>query len=566
MNKITDPELYRQWVRRFATLSPSDRAAIKAHIASFRQRPLVSVIPLGGKVDDPAFAALSGQLYSHWELLVAAPSGGRDKRIVQLARSGPGGIGAWFNEALAHASGAFIVPLPTGLRLAEEALYEFVHGFKAAPAPLLVFADEDEIDANGQRSRPYFKSDFDRELMLGRNQVGHVAAYDTKLLRSIGEVGAGLRSEEALLYELALCASRGVTVERIQHVPSVVGHLAERAGPFDSTDGEITQLLANHLTATGERGARILRTSQGWHVVRRELPAPEPLVSVIIPTRDRPELFEVAALGVLERTDYRNVEVLIVDNGSTEPESFEAFDRLSRDPRVTILKYAGPFNYSAINNFAADRARGEILLLLNNDTDPIGANWLGDMIALAIRPEVGAVGAKLFFANGKIQHAGIVFGPSKRITHQFFEAERYDPGPGGELILQRTVSAVTAACLAIRKAVYLEVGGLDEVNLSVALNDIDLCLRLGDFGYSILYCPTAQLFHFESASRGSDVTPEKKARLDKEQAYMERTWVSFLDSDVHCTPNIEFSFGSAKLAGPPFRTVSWKVTGTRRRT
>ena len=290
------------------------------------------------------------------------------------------------------------------------------------------------------------------------------------------------------------------------------------------------------------------------------IPAPEPLVSVIITTRDRADLLSQCSDGVLYRTEYSNLELLIVDNDSVETNTFTLLDRLAHsDSRVRVLHHPGPFNYSALNNAAAREARGEVLLLLNNDIDVIDSGWLRELVSQAIRPDVGLVGAMLLYPNEQVQHAGIVLGPEGRATHLYRLASRNDPGYFGQLRLPRTLSAVTGACAAIRRAVFFEVGGFDEVNLPVTFNDVDLCLRLGAYGYRVVWTPFAELFHLESASRGLDFTdPVKSERFQRELQHMRNTWGSLMESaDPFHNPNLLFAGDYFEIPSLPRREKPW---------
>jgi len=291
------------------------------------------------------------------------------------------------------------------------------------------------------------------------------------------------------------------------------------------------------------------------------LPEETPSVSVIIPTRDRADLLARCVEGVLHRTDYSNLEVLIADNGSIEPSTLNLFDRLKREEsRVRILYHPGPFNYSALNNAAAREALGEVLLLLNNDIDVIEPGWLRELVSHAVRPDVGVVGAKLLYANEKVQHGGVVLGPNGRADHLHRLADRNDPGYRGQLALPRTLSVVTGACAAIRRAVFFEVGGLDEVNLPVTFNDVDLCLRVGDYGYRVVWTPFAELFHLESASRGLDVADiAKLKRSRREWHHVRRTWQSVMESsDPFHNPNLLLYPACFEIPHSTRREKPWK--------
>jgi GT2 family glycosyltransferase len=280
---------------------------------------------------------------------------------------------------------------------------------------------------------------------------------------------------------------------------------------------------------------------------------------VIVPTRDRAELLVQCAEGVLERTSYAPLELLIVDNGSVQPQTHALFDRLRQDRRVRILHAPGPFNFSALNNLGAAEARGAVLVLLNNDISITRSDWLDAMVAQAVRPKVGAVGARLLYPDGRVQHAGVALGVGGVAGHVLYGAAGGDPGYYRHLVTPRNVSAVTAACLAIRKAVYDEVGGLDAENLAVAFNDVDLCLKLRAIGYDIVWTPHAELIHHESASRGSDVAPETAERFRREVGTMRERWGALLDVDPFYGTVFDKRFSDYRLGEPTSQRAPWKV-------
>jgi GT2 family glycosyltransferase len=288
--------------------------------------------------------------------------------------------------------------------------------------------------------------------------------------------------------------------------------------------------------------------------VRWPLPDPPPLVSVLIPTRDRAELLGPCVAGLLGATAYPALEVLVVDNGSERAETFALFESWKGDARVQVLPAPGPFNYARLNNQAAAAARGDILLLLNNDTEVTEPGWLAEMVSLALRPEVGAVGARLLYPDGTLQHAGVVlgFGWPRGVAGHVYLAEPGDHlGERAMLGAVRGVSAVTAACLAVRREAYLAVGGMDEESLAVAFNDVDFCLKLGARGLRNLWTPFATLLHKESASRGRDLDMAKAARLEREVAVMRARWGALLDEDPHWNPNLSLLSGGRDLAAEP---------------
>ena len=300
-----------------------------------------------------------------------------------------------------------------------------------------------------------------------------------------------------------------------------------------------------------------------WNRVTWPLPNPAPRVTLIIPTRDKPSLLARSTAGILHRTDYPDIELLIVNNDSRDPEALALLDKLAGDRRVKVLPNPGPFNYAALNNGAVQEATGEVVVLVNSDIAVIDGGWLREMVSLALRPDVGAVGAKLLYGDGTVQHAGVVLGVGAPGVAGHFGhfAAANDGGYVGQLILTRELSAVTGACLALRKEVYEAVGGMDEDNLPVSYNDVDLCLRIREHGLRVVWTPFAELYHLEGGSRGFDETPEKMARAKREADYMRRRWAPVLDADSFYNPNFDLKDHSFDLAHPPRREKPWRRAG-----
>ena len=265
------------------------------------------------------------------------------------------------------------------------------------------------------------------------------------------------------------------------------------------------------------------------------LPVEQPLVSVLIPTRDRADLLRNCISGLLHRTDYARIEVLVLDNDSALPETFELFTELAAEPRVRIVATPGPFNFSRINNLGAAEARGEILLFLNNDIEVIDSDWLDDLVANALRPDVGAVGARLLYGDRRVQHAGVVLQHGLAM-HIFRTGGEHEPGYDAQMAGTRTYSAVTAACLAVRRTVFERIGGFDQDNLRVAFQDIDLCLKIDERGYRNLCTPYVPLLHLEGASRGLAGDPEKIAREHREFRCLRQRWSDRFASDPFSHP------------------------------
>jgi O-antigen biosynthesis protein len=574
---------YSLWVAKYDTISDTDRGMIRAHISTLPYRPLISVtiaVDTTSAVGlDKSFESVISQLYPYWELCLALDNPTEplvkpfllsartlDPRI-KLVRSGSARGSESTNAALNATSGEFVTFLRPGDILAEHALYEVVIALGGNRQSDVVYTDTDCLDSEGKRTDPWFKPGWDPDLLLGQDYLSAFAVYRRDLVEGVGWLRSGF--EGAKLYDLALRVTRATTPDRIIHVPAILIHCREaKETGHSKSAAELPVAEANgravrdHLNSQGDWDALVEPVPQIPAAVRVVWPLPplEPCVSVIIPTRDLTDLLAECIDGVLHRTDYANLELLIVDNGSVEPDTLRLFDRLaSEETRVRILRYPGLFNYSALNNAAAREATGDVLLLLNNDTSVIDSGWLRELVSQVLRPDVGMVGAKLLYANQQVQHGGVVLGPHGSVAHVHRLVERNDPGYRYQLALTRTLSAVTAACVAIRAAVFFEIGGFDEVNLPVAFNDVDLCLRLGDYGYRVVWTPFAELFHLESASRGKeDVNLATSERILGEMKHLKKSWGSLLEfADPFHNPNLLFHPNYFEMPTPPRRTKPW---------
>lgn len=568
MHSYRGRDQYSKWVKLNDTRSAEDRASIRALIPKLRRKPTFSFIFLAvtnGKCNiDPAVDSLIRQLYPHWEAWLpflgdVHPNG--DERLRQSVLHDDLSIG--FNAALADATGDFVVPLPTDVVLPDHALFELAVAINEAPDAAILYTDEDRLDATGSRCSPRLKTGWDPDLTLCRDALGLLVAFDRRELRRTG----GMPSVPPLAalgnYALSLHVSAAISSTRVRHVPAILCHrtLDPDVAPVWNAE-QAREVLRAHLACIGDDSSVMpCPLAPQWSRLVRPLPLQLPLVSVLVPTRDRADLLVRCVTSLLTGTNYSNLELLIIDNGSSEPESVNLLQRLSGDPRVQILHRPGPFNFSALNNDAARHARGEILVLLNSDTEALHPDWLREMVSHALRPDVGAVGARLLYPDRRVQHAGVVLDGQRGVpvVHQLRLSAASDPGPDGELALVRNVSAVTGACLAIRRSVFLEIGGLDEENLPVGYNDIDLCMRVGDHGYRVLVTPFAELLHLESATRGDDgEDAEKRLRDQRETAWFRATWGSMLTEDPFHNPNLLYGWEGTGLAFPPRRMPVWK--------
>ncbi|MBV8157590.1 MAG: glycosyltransferase family 2 protein, partial [Dyella sp.] len=372
-------------------------------------------------------------------------------------------------------------------------------------------------------------------------------------------------------WDLALRCAEHLRADQIGHVAQVLYHWRAVQGSTAQGVGEKSyahvaglRAVREHFERTGKSGASVMEIDGhlGMFRVRHMLPQVLPLVSIIIPTRDRVELVRQCVDSILSLTTYPNYEVIIVDNQSGERATLEYFSEVVTDVRVRVLPHARPFNYSEINNEAVAQSRGELICLLNNDIEVITEDWLEELVSHAVRPEVGAVGAMLYYPDGTIQHAGVVTGVHGVAAHPYSGMPRGFPGQMSRARLTQAMSAVTAACLVVRRGVYEEVGGLDET-LAVAFNDVDFCLRLGERGYTNIWSPFAELYHHESATRGRENTPEKHDRFMREVELMKRRWGGRLERDPAYNPNLTLAGEPFSLAFPPrhWQSVDPSVPG-----
>ncbi|NLP61658.1 glycosyltransferase family 2 protein [Paraburkholderia sacchari] len=551
-------EGYLQWIARHDTLDDAARAAMVKRIEGERGWPTLSIVmPTFNPKPEwlaQAIDSVRAQLYPYWELCIADDAStdpairplleqyaAYDARIKVVFREQNGHICAASNSALALVSSDWVVLLDHDDMLPEHALYCVADAILACPSARLIYSDEDKIDETGRRHDPYFKCDWNIDLFYSHNMFSHLGVYHKSLVDEVGGFREGLEGSQD--HDLALRCLEVSGDGAVHHIPRVLYHWRVHSGstaqsvaakPYVALAGE--RALNEHFARTG------VAASAEWighgYRVSYALPKTLPLVSLIVPTRNGLKLLRQCIGSIHARTDYPNYEILIVDNGSNDPETLRYFDAFAADSRVRVIRDDRPFNYSALNNAAVREARGELVGLVNNDIEVIAREWLGEMVSLALQPGVGAVGAKLLFPDDTIQHAGVVTGVGGVAGHVYKHAARNANGYFGRARLISSYSAVTAACLLIRKSVYLEVGGLNEQDLTVAFNDVDFCLRVRDAGYRNVWTPYAELYHHESATRGYEDNPEKRARFAKEIAYMERRWGSALRNDPAYNPNL----------------------------
>ena len=552
---------YEKWCEQHERLDDADKAAIQLHIASLRTRPVISVVmPVYNTPEAllvKAVQSVKDQIYPHWQLCIADDASplphvretlerlaAGDPRVTIAYRPENGHICEATNTALGLATGAYVALFDHDDVLAPTALYEVAAELDAHPDAQFIYSDEDKIDMEDRRFDPYFKPDWNPDLFHGQNYTSHLSVYSTELIRSLGGFRKGFEGSQD--WDLNLRAVERIPESAIRHIPKLLYHwraapgstalqLAEKSYPVEAA----RRALEDHFSRLGQPVEIVPVPGDHWRV-RFPVPSPAPLVSLIIPTRNALSLVQKAVQSTLSVTSYPNFEIVVVDNDSDDPATIAWLEPLANgsNPRVRVLRYHKPFNYSAINNFAVGEALGDVIGLLNSDVEAIDPGWLTEMVSHAVRPGIGAVGAMLYYPQNTVQHAGVVLGLGGVAGHPFKDFPRGDSGQKNRLRLVQNYSAVTAACLVIRKDRFLQVGGFNERDLAIAFNDVDLCCRLVAAGYRNLWTPFAELYHHESATRGVDDTEEKKARFQAEIDYMMNTWGNFLMADPHYNPNL----------------------------
>ena len=485
------------------------------------------------------------QTYSHWQLILIDDASDDPELSVYLSELAASEsrvkvvtsecnlhISAASNLGLAAVSGEYVVLLDHDDLLHQAALKTVAHYIEKHPDAVVLYSDEDKLTAKGERAVPHFKPKWNRDLLYAMNYISHLGVYKKSTIDAIGGFKLGVEGSQD--YDLLLRCVEQCSDQQIIHIPYVLYHwralrgstaLAESEKAYSSDAGLVA--LQDHLTACTVESGNLPNT----YKVNWPVPEPAPLVSIIIPTKNTKQLVKQCIDSIYKKTRYSHFEILLVDNQSDDAESLSYFNALEQAGKVRLVQYDKPFNYSAINNYAVSKANGELLVLMNNDIEILSASWLTEMVANISRSEIGCVGAKLYYPNGKIQHAGVITGLGGVAGHSHKHFYKEDSGYFKRLQVTQNLSAITAACLGVRKAVFEEVGGLDEKNLTVAFNDVDFCLKVQAAGYRNLWSPYIEMVHHESISRGAEDTPEKQARFASEVNYMKKSWGNQLLND-----------------------------------
>jgi glycosyltransferase involved in cell wall biosynthesis len=454
------------------------------------------------------------------------------------------------------AAGEFVALLDHDDLLPPHALYWVAEAINRHPDAAILYTDEDKIDDDGRRFHPYFKCDFNYELFLAQNMISHLGVYRRDLIVELGGFRPDFDGSQD--HDLALRVVAKVARSRIVHIPRILYHWRAITGSTAVSVDEKPQsvdagrrAVAAHLRQVGRDGiVEPAPEARCYNRVKHQLPVARPLVSIVICTRDHGKLLRTAVDSITSRSTYGNYEIAIVDNGSRDSATLSYIATLVGRAGITVIRDDSPFNYSRLNNAAVARTQGEVVCLLNDDIEVLSPGWLEEMVSLAIVPDVAAVGARLWYPDGTLQHGGVVIGVGGVANHAHPRLRRGETGYFGRAVVQQEFSAVTGACLVVRRSVFDEVGGLDE-RLAVAFNDVDFCLRLRAAGYRNVWTPYAELVHHESASRGAEDNPVKLARFHGEVRFMQDRWGRLLDDDPYYNPHLSMRSADFRLAPTP---------------
>jgi len=545
--KLIQP--YVLWIKKF---EPNDETLNKQKNHKFAYNPKISIVVstfnTPKKILCDMLASVLSQTYSNWQLCIADSSTKKttlhileefsknDERIVVKFLNENKSITASTNEAISLAKGEYIAFLGHYDILAPFALYEIVKAINKNSDADLIYSDEDKISKNAKkRFNPYFKPDFSPDLLRSCNFISHLSVIKKQLLDEIGYIRKDF--EEAWDYDFILrCTEKA---KKIVHIPKVLYHMRDIKNPnakphsFDFA----RKALSEHLERIGLKGTVENLDKPGFYKINYDILG-MPKISIIIPNKDHKEDLEKCVNSILKST-YKNYEIIISENNSTDKTIFEYYHFIkNRYSFIKVIEWNKPFNYSAINNFAVLYSTGDILLFLNNDIEVINNNWLEEMLMFIQRNDVGAVGAKLFYPDNTIQHAGVIVGLGGAADHSHRHFPYESDGYFMRLKIVHNVSAVTGACLMTKKSVFIQVGGFDE-RYQIAFNDIDFCLKVRQKGYLIVFTPFAKAYHFEFKTRGIDDTFEKKLRFNREKEMFIKNWNEILVfGDPYYSPNL----------------------------
>lgn len=569
---------YSDWVCRFDTNDFSKLEKFRYELADIDEQPLLSIIlPIFNSelnLLKSAVKSVFDQVYHNWELILVDDYSNcnklnsflneiekTDRRVRLIRRNRNGHIAAACNSGLEVVTGKFFAVLDHDDLLREHTLLRICQAISRYPNCKIVYSDEDKIDLKGARSSPHFKPDWNPELLLSQNYICHTCFLDTDYIKSLDGYRVGY--EGCQDWDLFLRASEKLEDNQIIHIPEILYHWRKTKQSTATRISAKNYVYENSLkvikSAWDRRGISVTIESTGHpnNYVRTKFIKPKvlPLVSIIIPTRDNLEHLEKCINGLINKTSYDNFEILIMNHNSKNLDVLYYLNRVKRRKDCRVIDVQGEFNFSKFCNLGVHHSAGQLVLFLNDDVEPITPNWLSEMVSIASRKEIGCVGAKLLYPNDTIQHAGIILGIRGFAGHAFRGFPKSHPGYFSRLDLVQNYSAVTGACLIVRKEVFLQALGFNEDALKIAFNDVDLCLKVLQNGFKNVWTPYALLYHYESASRGHDLHGLNYRRFLKEGDYIRNTWKHYLVNDPAYNTNLslyreDFSISLPRKSNP----------------
>lgn len=546
--------MYRVWCQEHDDIDPASVDRARASLQHWHARPSFSLLLVPAEVGSNAFRAavcsVLTQIYPYWRLTIAidvSTDSGIAQEIAALTAGDsrvhllpiPGAqLASALHHWLADADGDYGVILDGKGILAAHALLFMAGEVARDPGIDWIYSDFDHVDELDRRFDPCFLTGPEAELAVAVQRAGMCDAIRLRLVRDFAKEVGGSRQDFA---ELALFLAQGVAPARIRHMRCILFHVWRHAEdkhqrPAVVETDEVVRLVRAHYMRSGHALEDGAPQTIGGARIRFKIPDPAPLVSIIIPTRDAPHLLQTCIESLRERTDYLRCEIIVVDNQSVEAETLRYLDRLVRQGSIKVLRVEEPFNWSRLNNIAVREAQGSILCFLNNDVEVIDQSWLTEMVSHALRPDVGVVGAALWFPDGRLQHGGIVFQPGTGAASHAMSGARRDERPQRARVTQ-SIEAVTGACLVVRKEVFLAVGGFDELALPVGYSDVDFCMKVSEkLGLRTLWTPFADLMHLESATRGRLTSREDRMRHNLARRVLLNRWLERLFDDPYYSP------------------------------
>lgn len=562
---------YGPWYEAYV---PDETELEKQKQHHFEYSPLISVAVPAYRTPEKfliqMIESLIAQTYGNWELCIANGSPEdtamktvlekytkKDSRIRVSELTENKGIAGNTNAALEMAQGEFVGLLDHDDLLAPNALYEIALALGRDRALDAVYTDEDKVTTElDEHFQPHLKPDFNLDLLRSNNYICHFFVVRRSIVQKIG----GFRQEFDGAQDHDFIFRCIETAEKVGHIPEILYHWrTHKASTADNPASKMyafdagKRAIEAHLKRTGTEGTVSHTPDLGFFRVKYPVQG-QPLVSIIIPNKDEKETLKACIDSIREKTEYPNYEIIIVENNSTTDEIFQYYKELSQDPRIRLLRWKKEFNYSAINNYGVRHANGEYLLFLNNDVTVITPGWIRELLGVCQRPEVGAAGVKLIYPDDTIQHAGCVIGLGGIAGHMFVDMPANRTGYLHKASILQDMSAVTAACMMMKRAVFEEAGGFTE-KLSVAFNDVDLCLKVRKNHKLIVYDPYVQLYHMESKTRGAEDNKEKVRRFQEEIEYMRCQWIDIMKKgDPYYNKNLSLTKWNYSLRPLPGMT------------